>query len=393
VPLTLLVAVAACAVWSYLILARGRFWLAEERDDRDADPPLATGALPRVVAIVPARDEADSIAESIGSLLRQRYGGSFSVILVDDQSADDTVARARDAAAAASAADRLTVLSGDPLPPGWSGKLWAVAQGIGHAHTLPSPPEFLLLTDADIVHAPQALAALVARAQGGGFVLTSLMAKLRCESLAERALIPAFIFFFQMLYPFSWVNRPGSRTAAAAGGCMLVRRDALAAAGGIEAIRGELIDDCALAKRMKARGPIWLGLTERAHSLRQYDSAQEVRAMVARTAYVQLRQSPLLLAATLVGMSVTYLAPPVLACVGVGAAQMLGAAAWAAMAIAYFPTLRFYRLSWGWAPLLPLIALGYLLFTLDSAWQHWRGRGGMWKGRAQAVRASSGNGL
>lgn len=346
-----------------------------------------------MVAVVPARDEAALIVETIGSLLRQHYPGPFSVALVDDHSADGTVANALSAAQAAGAADRLTVLAGAPLPPGWSGKLWASEQGVRHADSLPEPPEYLLLTDADITHAPDMLSALVTRARAGGLVLTSLMVKLRCESVAERALIPAFVFFFQMLYPFRWVNRPNQRTAAAAGGCMLVRRDALAAAGGIAAIRGALIDDCALARRMKARGPIWLGLTERAHSLRPYPRVRDIRRMVARTAYFQLRESPLLLAATVLGMGVVYLAPPVLACLARGAAQILGLAAWAMMTVAYQPTLRFYRRSWVWGLALPGIALAYLLFTLDSAWQHWRGRGGMWKGRTQAVSARSGKGL
>jgi hopene-associated glycosyltransferase HpnB len=219
------------------------------------------------------------------------------------------------------------------------------------------------------------------------------MAKLRCQSFAERALIPAFIFFFQMLYPFRWVNRSERRTAAAAGGCMLVRCDALEDAGGIEAIRRELIDDCALARRMKDRGPIWLGLTERARSLRAYPRIGDVRQMVARTAYVQLRESPLLVAVTVLGMGLTYLAPPLLACFGTGLVRILGVGVWAAMALAYQPTLRFYGLSWVWGLALPVIAMTYLLFTLDSAWQHLRGLGGMWKGRAQAVRAQSREGL
>jgi hopene-associated glycosyltransferase HpnB len=392
VHLTTLVGLAACVVWAYLLVARGGFWRARDRDDRDqALPP--PDRWPRVVAVVPARDEAVLVAGTVDSLLQQRHPGSFSVILVDDQSSDDTAATARRAAAAAGATDRLTVLSGAPPPAGWSGKLWAVAQGVRHADTLPEPPEYLLLTDADVMHAPQALTVLVTRARAGGLVLTSLMVRLRCESLAERALIPAFVFFFQMLYPFRWVNVPEHRTAAAAGGCMLVRRDGLLAAGGIEAIRGALIDDCALARRMKDRGPIWLGLTERARSRREYPRPGDIRRMVARTAYVQLRESPLLLTGTVLGMGLTYLAPPLLACFGGGAARILGVAAWAMMALAYQPTLRFYRRSRIWGLLLPGIALVYLLFTLDSAWQHWRGRGGMWKGRAQAVRAQCGEGL
>lgn len=389
----MLVALTACAVWVYLFVGRGGFWREAVRDHRDPVACPAVDRWPAVVAVVPARDEATLIAETLGSLLGQRYAGPFSVVLVDDHSADDTAANALRAARAADAPDRLTVLAGAPLPPGWSGKLWAVAQGVRYADRLPRPPEYLWLTDADIAHAPDALAALVARARAGGLVLTSLMAKLRCESLAERALVPAFVFFFQMLYPFRWVNRLELRMAAAAGGSMLVRRDALAAAGGIEAIRGALIDDCALARRMKAHGPIWLGLTERARSLRPYPHFRDIRRMVARTAYVQLRESPLLLAVTVAGMGLTYLAPPLLACCAGGAPRILGFAAWVAMAAAYQPTLRLYGRSWTWGLALPGIALAYMLFTLDSVWQHWHGRGGTWKGRSQAVSARSGKSL
>jgi hopene-associated glycosyltransferase HpnB len=225
---------------------------------------------------------------------------------------------------------------------------------------------------------------LAARAQAGGLVLTSLMVKLRCESLAEQASIPAFIFFFQMLYPFAWVNRPGSEVAAAAGGCMLVRADALAKAGGIESIRTALIDDCALAKALKAQGPIWVGLTERVRSIRPYPDFSDIRRMVARSAYAQLRYSPLLLAGTVAGMLLTYLAPPLLAVFASGAARAIGLVTWILMAIAFIPTLRFYRLPLYWSLALPAIACLYMLFTLDSAYQYVRGRGGSWKGRAQA---------
>jgi hopene-associated glycosyltransferase HpnB len=221
-------------------------------------------------------------------------------------------------------------------------------------------------------------------AEAGEFVLTSLMVKLRCESLAERLFIPAFIFFFQMLYPFAWVNRPAHRMAAAAGGCMLVRLSALAASGGIEAIRGALIDDCALARKMKGVGPIWLGLTDRVRSLRAYAQVDDVRRMVARTAYDQLRRSPLLLIGTTIGMALTYLAPPLLALFATGTTQVLAILAWALMTLAFLPTLRFYRLSPAWALALPGIALAYMAFTLDSAYQHARGRGGTWKGRGHA---------
>jgi hopene-associated glycosyltransferase HpnB len=210
------------------------------------------------------------------------------------------------------------------------------------------------------------------------------MVKLRCESLAERASIPAFVFFFQMLYPFAWVNRPQGRVAAAAGGCMLLRADALARAGGIEIIRGALIDDCALARALKPHGPIWLGLTTRLRSLRPCAAFADIRRMVARSAYAQLRYSPLLLIGTAAGMILTYFVPPVMALLGTGIARVLGVAAWGLMALAFQPTLRLYARSPLWGIALPAVALQYLIFTLDSAYQHMRGRGGTWKGRAQA---------
>ena len=240
----------------------------------------------------------------------------------------------------------------------------------------------MLFTDADIVYVPEALEELVARAERGGLVLTSLMAKLRCASLAERAMIPAFIFFFRMLYPFSWVNRPDMRTAAAAGGCMLVQRKALRAAGGLARVRGELIDDCALGRLLKAHGPIWLGLTDRAQSHRAYRFIADIRLMVSRSAYAQLGYSPLLLAGTAAAMMVVFLAPPLLAIGSSGMTQWLAASAWLLMTLALQPTLRFYGVSPWWGVALPAVAAMYLVFTLDSAWQHWRGRGGMWKGRA-----------
>ena len=249
-----LLAAAALAVWLYLIAGRGGFWLASERDD--GGPAPATW--PAVTAVIPARDEAEGVGDTIASLLQQDYPGVFSVILVDDQSTDGTAEVARRAAAAA--ADRLIVVPGTALPPGWTGKLWAMKQGVARA--LPGEPVYLLFTDADIVYDPDALTRLVSEAQAKGLVLNSLMARLRCESFAERAFVPAFIFFFQMLYPFAWVNRHDRAMAAAAGGCMLVRRDALDAAGGIEAIRGALIDDCALARSLKPQGPIRLSLTD-----------------------------------------------------------------------------------------------------------------------------------
>jgi hopene-associated glycosyltransferase HpnB len=374
----LVVASIALAVWLYLLLARGAFWRCTERDDRVPEEPRVW---PRVAAVVPARNEAAHVAQSIGSLLGQDYRGAWTVVLVDDDSDDGTAEIAR---GTANGDARLRLVTSRGLPAGWTGKLWALKQGIDAAAALPESPDYLLLTDADIVHAPDSVSRLVARAEEKGLVLASLMVKLRCESFAERANVPAFIFFFQMLYPFSWVNRPQSSTAAAAGGCMLVRADTLREAGGVDAIRGALIDDCTLARALKGRGPIWLGLTERVHSVRPYPALADIRRMVARSAYAQLHYSPLLLLATVAGMVLTYLVPPLAAIFGGGAARVIGLAAWALMAVAFQPTLRLYRLSPLWGIALPAIALQYVLFTFDSAYQYVRGRGGSWKGRLQA---------
>ena len=386
----LIIAAIVLATWLYLIAARGGFWRAAERDD-DGAVPAALPSMPQwppVTAVVQARDEAETVGDTVASLLRQDYRGPFNVILVDDQSRDATARVAREGAAAFGAGDRLNVIAGRPLPAGWTGKLWAQNQGVEAVAQAANPPEYLLLTDADIVFAPCALSSLVARAERQGLVLNSLMVKLRCKSFAERMFVPAFVFFFQMLYPFGWVNDPRRATAAAAGGCMLVKREALQAAGGLASIRGALIDDCALAKLLKARGPIALALTDNANSRRAYPSIGDIRRMVARTAYAQLGYSPLLLAGTVLGLAVTYLAPVVLTLLADGFAQFAGLFAWALMAIAFRPNLRFYGMSglrsWLWAAALPAIAAMYMAFTLDSAYQHARGRGGMWKGRAQA---------
>ena len=370
------IAATALVVWIYLIVGRGGFWHASERDDGGPAPT----AWPAVTAVIPARDEAESVGRTIASLLQQDYCGAFSIALVDDQSSDGTADVARKAAIAS--ADRLTVVQGVNLPAGWTGKLWAMKQGVDCANENAS--DYLLFTDADIVYAPDVLARLVAQAEAEKLALNSLMVKLRCESFAERAFIPAFIFFFQMLYPFAWVNNRGRAIAAAAGGCMLVRRDALVAAGGIEAIRGALIDDCALARRLKPQGPIRLSLTQRVHSIRGYATVQDIRRMVARSAYAQLRHSRLLLAATVAGMALVYLAPVLLTLFGHGLAQALGLLAWAIMIVVFVPILVFYRRSLLWAPFLPLIALGYMAFTVDSAYQYARKRGGLWKGRVQS---------
>jgi hopene-associated glycosyltransferase HpnB len=315
--------------------------------------------------------------------MQQDYQGRLAIFLVDDESEDGTAEVARSAASAAQQRHRLTVITGRKVPAGWTGKLWAMKQGI-EAADADGEVDYLLLTDADIVHEADSVRWLTSRAEAGGLVLTSFMAKLRCQSLAERSHVPAFIFFFQMLFPFAWVNRATAATAAAAGGCMLVRADALRQAGGVERIRGALIDDCALARAMKVFGPIWLGLTDRVHSIRPYQYWQDVKDMISRSAYAQLGYSPLALLGTTAGLALTFLAAPLLALFADGPARVIGMATWALMALAFQPTLRFYRLSPLWGLALPAIALLYMLYTLDSAYQFWIGRGGSWKGRVQA---------
>jgi hopene-associated glycosyltransferase HpnB len=364
------------AIWLYLLVFHHGFWLLRERDTQPVSEPASW---PAVVAVVPARDEADVIERSIASLIAQDYPGSFHIVLVDDQSGDGTGDLAR-----ALNSDHLTVLTGAPRPSGWTGKLWAMKQGSDHAST--RNPEFLWFTDADIAHSPDNLRRLVSRAEGK--VLVSLMARLSCKTPAEHFLIPAFVFFFDMLFPFGAVNDPVNRTAAAAGGCMLARRGPLEKAGGIEAIRHNIIDDCALGRAMKAQGPIWLGLTDRAVSLRAYGHISDIGHMVTRSAYAQLGYSPLMLAGTMLGLGLVYLAPVMTALFGTGTSQMAAYLAWIVMAVLYQPMLRFYRLSPLWGLALPLIGVFYAAFTLQSAFQHWTGRGGMWKGRAQAIEKS-----
>ena len=378
----LVIADVALAVWVYLLFFRGFFWLMLERDDSNLPPEPAVW--PAVAAVVPARNEADVIDRSIGSLLAQDYPGDLRLILVDDNSDDGT---GEVAAASSGAPSRLMVITGQPLSRGWTGKLWAVSQGVEAASA--TAPTYLWITDADIAHEPETLRRLVARAEAGRLTLVSLMARLQTGTWAERLLIPAFVFFFDMLFPFGLVNDPKHKLAAAAGGCMLVRRESLEAAGGVASIRGEIIDDCALGARLKAQGPIWLGLTRTSVSLRPYGSLGDIGRMVSRSAYAQLRYSPLLLAGTLVGMALVYLAAPVLAIVGPGAARWVGLAVWALMAAAFQPMLRYYRLSPPWGLALPLIGALYTVFTVRSAIDVWRGKGGMWKGRSQALAASS----
>ncbi len=373
--LSIVLAGISAVVWLYLLAGRGMFWLSRVRDDT---VPAVPGAWPSVAVVIPARNEAANIRESVGSVLRQDYPGALNIIVADDDSEDGTGALAK--AAAGGGGRVVTVVESRHLPAGWTGKLWAVSQGVAEAEKL-ATPDYLLLTDADIAHASDTLSWLVAHAVEHGTVLTSLMAKLRCESLPERSHVPAFIYFFEMLYPFAWVRRPKAATAAAAGGCVLLKADALRAAGGMESIRNALIDDCSLAKRMKRIGPIWLGLTERVRSIRPYDTFADVRQMIARSASAQLNFSPLMLIGCIAGLALTFLTGPLLAIFAHGIARWIGLAVWAAMALSFVPTLRFYKLSPLWALALPGIAALYALYTLDSAWRHWRKRGGQWKGR------------
>jgi hopene-associated glycosyltransferase HpnB len=378
--------VAGLTIWLHLLLARGGFWLASQRDGQV--PILQTEHWPSVVAVVPARNEGDVIQQSLQSLLWQDYPGSLRIVLVDDGSEDGTSALAAEIIRSVNSPYRIDILRGRALPSGWTGKLWALQQGIQFA-ILSKQPDYLMLTDADIGHAPDTVRSLVTRAERDGCVLVSLMAELSCTNWAERFLIPAFVFFFQMLYPFSWVARKERSIAAAAGGCMLVRREALELAGGIASIKSQIIDDCALARRLKKHGPIWLGLTRRARSLRPYGGFAELGRMISRSAYAQLRYSPLLLAGAVAGMALVYVVPPILAVFGTGNAHWTGLCTWLVMAAAFQPILRFYRVSPLWGLALPAIGAAYTVFVLNSAFQVWRGRGGMWKGRAQAIKAET----
>lgn len=380
-----LIAAGALLAWLYLVLLHGRFWRATERLDPAAKP---LSSPPAVVAVIPARDEAASIGAVVRAHMAADYPGDFSVLVVDDASSDGTAAIAKAAGAAgAPSARRLDVIAARPLEPGWSGKLNAVAGGVAAASDRDPQADYLLLCDADIVLAPSTLRRLVAKAEAEGLALVSLMSRLDAREPWGALLIPAFVFFFQKLYPFPRANDPKSPVAAAAGGCMLVKRAALAAAGGIEAIRGALIDDCALARLLKrAGGRIWIGLAkEEATSLRDNRRYASVHAMVARSAFTQLRHSWVLLAGCLAGMALLYLAPAAIAFSyplhRSEAAATTALAAFLLMSLAYFPTVRLYGMGAAATFTLPIAALLYMLMTLDSALAHLRGRGGRWKGR------------
>jgi hopene-associated glycosyltransferase HpnB len=379
VILTVAAAVPAL-IWAYLLLGRGRFWRIGNLIVRPVGVPAAAR---RVAVVIPARNEAAVIGPSITALL-EPAGDPLHVFLVNDASTDGTAQIARQAAASLGRLSSLTILEGSPLPSGWLGKLWALSQGIAAAHDF--APDFLLLSDADIVHSPATIPSLRDIAESGGYDLVSYMVKLHCRSLAEKLLIPAFVFFFFMLYPPAWIADSERNTAGAAGGCLLIRPQALARAGGMEAIRGAIIDDCALARAVKrSGGKVWLGLTEESASIRPYGSFVEIGRMISRTAFNQLHHSVLLLLGALVGLAVTYLLPPALLFSRHLAPAALGALAWALISVAYLPMVRFYRLHLLWALTLPVAAVFYMGATLHSAIKFWLGTGGEWKGRAQDV--------
>ncbi|MGB0682531.1 MAG: glycosyltransferase [Magnetovibrionaceae bacterium] len=367
----LVLSLVSLGLWIYFFLGRDDFWRCDQRLTGTGPEPAEW---PSVVAVIPARDEAETIRTTVGSLLAQDYPGNFRIVVVDDHSTDGT-------AAAAGQDDRLTVISGTDLPEGWTGKLWAVHQGIAKAGE--TEPAFLLLTDADITHDAGNLKRLVMKAEADQLDLVSLMVRLSIASLWERLLIPAFVYFFQKLYPFPAVNNPNRRLAAAAGGCMLVRSRTLVERGGIQEIKGCVIDDCALGALMKRDGGrIWLGLAGRTHSSRAYDGLGPIWRMVARTAFVQLDHSALNLLGTVLGMAFIYVVPVAAFLLGGGLPTAVAGLTLILMVMLYHPTLRLYGLSPWWALTLPFAGLLYTLMTLDSARRHWMGLGNAWKGRS-----------
>ncbi|WAU81509.1 glycosyltransferase [Streptomyces sp. Qhu-G9] len=375
-------AVGSLAAWLWLLLGQGFFW----RTDVRLPPRREPETWPSVCVVVPARDEAAVLPDSLPSLLAQEYPGRAEVFLVDDGSSDGTGELARELGRRYGGLP-LTVGSPGEPPVGWTGKLWAVRHGIALARA--RDPEYLLLTDADIAHAPDSLRELVASAGTGGFDLVSQMARLRVESVWERLVVPAFVYFFAQLYPFRWIAERGSRTAAAAGGCVLLRTDAAERARIPDSIRQSVIDDVALARAVKGSGGhIWLGLAEHVDSVRPYPRLHDLWRMVSRSAYAQLRHSPLVLAGTVAGLALVYLVPPVALLAGLVSggrtAVVAGGLAWLLMTATYLPMLRHYRQPLLLAPLLPVTALLYLFMTVDSAVQHHRGRGAAWKGRTYA---------
>jgi hopene-associated glycosyltransferase HpnB len=380
--LLLLLACSSLLVWIVLTFFRGAFWQLRSFDV-DISNEQHSPVWPLVVAVVPARNEAGSIACCVESLLAQAYPGEFQIIVVDDQSEDGTGALALSVAQSHGGAGRVTVLPAADLPAGWTGKLWALQQGVERAKQISL--EYFWFTDADIEHAPDTLRRLVARAEREQLDLVSLMVLLQARTFPERLLIPPFLYFFLMLYPPKWTADVKSKTAGAAGGCLLLRKKALERIGGIAAIRGEVIDDCALAGVVKhSGGKIWMGLTRRSVSLRAYATWVEICNLIARTAFTQLGYSVLLLLGTIAGMLLTYVAPPILTFHPQPMIWRVSLIVWALMILTFLPTVRFYRLSPLWAPLLPFAAISYSYATCLSAVRYWLGHGGQWKGRVQA---------
>jgi len=385
--LALILAVVSLLIWVVLTFFRGAFWQLLAFDD-DITKQESFAPWPRVVAIVPARNEAVTIARTVESLVKQEYPGELRVVVVDDHSEDRTGALAGEAAERAGASELVLILQGAALESGWTGKLLAMQQGVESG--IAREAEYFWFTDADIEHAPDTLRRVVQRAKREKLDLVSLMALSQVNSLPERLLIPPFLYFFLKLYPPSWTASRKWKTAGAAGGCILLKRTALERIGGLEAIRGQVIDDCTLAQAVKrSGGGIWMGLTRKSVSLRTYRSFTEIQDLIARTAFTQLSYSWLLLAVTLLGMTVTYLLPVIFTFSARPVIWRLGLAAWALMAITYLPTVKFYRMSPLWAAALPAAAAFYTYATWISAVRYWLGRGGQWKGRAQAPAKSS----
>jgi len=370
-------------IWIYLILFRGNFWLCNKYLEN-----LSLENQPQVTVIIPARNEAESISICVESLFNQNYQGIFNIILVDDQSQDKTAEIAEKIAVKKGKENQLIIIKGENLPAGWSGKLWAMSQGVAWAKKH-LKNDYFLFTDGDIKHSANNLNQLLAKAEKNNLDLVSLMVKLRCESFWEKLLIPAFIFFFQKLYPFSLVNNPHEKIAAAAGGCILIRESALTRIGGIESLKEALIDDCTLASLVKKTLPInhgiWLGLSDTTTSLRSYNSLTPIWDMVARTAFTQLNYSLWLLIGTILGMFITYFVPFFTLFFGLFTGNLLiillSIITLFLMTLSYFPTVKFYQLPFFYSFILPIIALLYSFMTIDSAVRYWQGKGGKWKGR------------
>lgn len=374
----LILAILVLLIWLYLLFFHAGFWITH----RFVLPAVLTSGRPTVAAVIPARNEAELIGRTVTSLLRQDFTGDLRLFVVDDGSTDGTANAAREAAATLASIEKLTILRGQPLPSGWTGKVWAMQQGWQAAEQL--KPDYVLFTDADIEHSPSNLAQLIAQAERGPYDLVSLMVRLRCESLPEKFLIPAFVYFFFLLYPPAKIRDTRSSVAGAAGGCILVRHEILEKIGGMECIRGEIIDDCALAAKIKKfGGRLWLGVTQDTRSIRRYESLANIRDMIARTAFNQLRHSFLLLAGCLAAIVLTFVVPLLLVWSNNAIVGWIAMIACVLMFASYVPTLRLYSVNVFSAFTLPFAAIFYMYATALSAWNYVRGRGGEWKGRAQ----------